>query len=101
MRCAVSVAGAVHQHALCGCLVLAFWQLGLSYALYAEAIKHVPALEAMLIPMIEPGIESRSGDARAGERQGPGRCWCCARPRRSARARNSNGSRPRNQTALA
>src|SRR5207253_2260942 len=35
-------------------LVLGVLQLGLSYALYAEAIKHVTALEAMLIPLIEP-----------------------------------------------
>src|SRR5205085_2912874 len=35
-------------------LALGVVQLGVSYALYAEAIKHVTALEAMLIPMIEP-----------------------------------------------
>jgi drug/metabolite transporter (DMT)-like permease len=29
-------------------------QLGISYWLYARAIKHVTALEAVLIPVIEP-----------------------------------------------
>ncbi len=29
-------------------------QLGVSYMLYARAIKHVTALEAVLIPVIEP-----------------------------------------------
>jgi drug/metabolite transporter (DMT)-like permease len=37
-----------------GLLVLGVFQLGFSYILYAEAIKHVTALEAILIPVIEP-----------------------------------------------
>ena len=35
-------------------LILGVVQLGLSYLLYARAIKHVTALEAVLIPVIEP-----------------------------------------------
>lgn len=35
-------------------LLLGVFQLGLSYMLYALAIKHVTALEAILIPVIEP-----------------------------------------------
>ena len=35
-------------------LVLGVVQLGLSYRLYARAIRHVTALEAVLIPVIEP-----------------------------------------------
>ena len=35
-------------------LVLGVVQLGFSYRLYAQAIKHVTALEAVLIPVIEP-----------------------------------------------
>ena len=37
-----------------GLLLLGVVQLGLSYVLYSEAIKHVTALEAVLIPGIEP-----------------------------------------------
>jgi drug/metabolite transporter (DMT)-like permease len=35
-------------------LVLGFFQLGLSYVLYTYAIKEVTALEAIMIPVIEP-----------------------------------------------
>ena len=35
-------------------LVLGVFQLGLPYLLYARAIRHVTALEAVLIPVIEP-----------------------------------------------
>jgi len=37
-----------------GLLLLGVFQLGISYILYALAIKHVSALEAILIPVIEP-----------------------------------------------
>ncbi|WP_069998147.1 DMT family transporter [Cellulosilyticum sp. I15G10I2] len=37
-----------------GILLLGVFQLGLSYILYSKAIKHVSALEAVLIPIIEP-----------------------------------------------
>jgi drug/metabolite transporter (DMT)-like permease len=37
------------------CLVLlGIFQIGLSYALFSEAIKHVSALEGILVPVIEP-----------------------------------------------
>lgn len=37
-----------------GIVLLGVFQLGLSYVLYSKAIKHVSALEAVLIPIIEP-----------------------------------------------
>ena len=37
-----------------GIILLGVFQLGLSYILYSEAIKHVTAIEAILIPVIEP-----------------------------------------------
>ena len=52
-------------------LVLGVLQLGLSYALYAEAIKHVTALEAMLIPLIEPVLNPIWVMLALGERPGP------------------------------
>jgi drug/metabolite transporter (DMT)-like permease len=37
------------------CLVLlGIFQIGLSYALFSEAIRHVSALEGILVPVIEP-----------------------------------------------
>jgi len=39
---------------LIGLLLLGTFQLGAAYIFYALAIKHVPALEAILIPVIEP-----------------------------------------------
>src|SRR5205085_4647159 len=56
-------------------LVLGVVQLGLSYALYTEAIKHVTALEAMLIPLIEPILNPVWVMLALGER--PGR-WAIA-----------------------
>jgi drug/metabolite transporter (DMT)-like permease len=37
-----------------GLAMLGVFQLGLSYILYAQAIRHVAALEAVLIPVLEP-----------------------------------------------
>jgi drug/metabolite transporter (DMT)-like permease len=37
-----------------GLILLGVFQLGCSYILYAEAIKHVTAFEAILIPILEP-----------------------------------------------
>ena len=37
-----------------GLILLGVFQLGISYILYAEAIKHVTALEGILIPVLEP-----------------------------------------------
>lgn len=37
-----------------GIILLGIFQLGLSYVLYASAIKHVTAIEGILIPVLEP-----------------------------------------------
>ncbi len=37
-----------------GLILLGVFQLGISYLLYAKAIRHITALEAVLIPVIEP-----------------------------------------------
>ncbi len=37
-----------------GILLLGIFQLGLAYVLYAEAMKHITALEGLLVPTIEP-----------------------------------------------
>ena len=52
-------------------LILGVVQLGLSYALYAEAIKHVTALEAILIPLVEPVLNPVWVMIALGERPGP------------------------------
>lgn len=41
-------------NSLIGILLLGVFQLGLSYHLYTKAITHVTALEAVLIPVVEP-----------------------------------------------
>jgi drug/metabolite transporter (DMT)-like permease len=46
-------------------------QLGLSYLLYARAIRHVTALEAVLIPVIEPILNPIWVLLVLGERPGP------------------------------
>jgi len=52
-------------------LALGVIQLGLSYMLYARAIKHVTALEAVLIPVIEPILNPVWVMLFVGERPGP------------------------------
>jgi drug/metabolite transporter (DMT)-like permease len=52
-------------------LALGIVQLGLSYMLYARAIKHVTALEAVLIPVIEPILNPVWVMLFVGERPGP------------------------------
>jgi drug/metabolite transporter (DMT)-like permease len=37
-----------------GLILLGVFQLGLSYVLYSEAVKHITALEAILVPVVEP-----------------------------------------------
>lgn len=37
-----------------GIILLGIFQLGCAYLLYALAIKHIPAIEAILIPVLEP-----------------------------------------------
>jgi len=41
-------------NSIIGVILLGVFQLGASYILFSEAIKHVNALEAILIPVIEP-----------------------------------------------
>lgn len=45
---------AIDASSLIGLLLLGIFQLGIPYILYALALKHVTALEAILIPVIEP-----------------------------------------------
>ena len=41
-------------HSIIGVMLLGIFQLGLSYYFYTKAIPHVSALEAVLIPVLEP-----------------------------------------------
>jgi len=52
-------------------LALGIFQLGLSYLLYASAIKRITALEAVLIPVIEPILNPIWVMLALGERPGP------------------------------
>lgn len=52
-------------------LLLGTLQLGLPYVLYAIAIKHVTALEATLIPLLEPVLNPLWVMLALGERPGP------------------------------
>lgn len=54
-----------------GLLLLGVFQLGISYILYAMAIKHVSALEAILIPVIEPLLNPVWVFLALGEFPGP------------------------------
>jgi len=51
-------------------LLLGVFQLGLPYILYSEAIKHVTALEATLVPIIEPILNPIWVFLAIGERPG-------------------------------
>lgn len=51
---AIAAAPALDARSLVALLLLGIVQLGLAYLIYARAIKHVTALEAVLIPVIEP-----------------------------------------------
>ena len=51
--------------------VLGVVQLGFSYRFYAQAIRHVTALEAVLIPVIEPILNPVWVLLFVGERPGP------------------------------
>ena len=52
-------------------VVLGVVQLGLSYRFYARAIRHVTALEAVLIPVVEPVFNPLWVLLFVGERPGP------------------------------
>jgi drug/metabolite transporter (DMT)-like permease len=54
-----------------GLVLLGVLQLGLSHVLYATAIKHVTALEAILIPVIEPILNPVWVFLLMGEMPGP------------------------------
>lgn len=51
---AIVAAPALDARSFVALLLLGIVQLGLAYLIYARAIKHVTALEAVLIPVIEP-----------------------------------------------
>jgi drug/metabolite transporter (DMT)-like permease len=53
-----------------GLVLLGVFQLGCSYILYAEAIKHVTALEGILIPILEPVLNPIWVFLLLGERPG-------------------------------
>ncbi len=53
-----------------GLLLLGVFQLGCSYILYAEAIRHVTALEGILIPILEPVLNPVWVFLLLGERPG-------------------------------
>jgi drug/metabolite transporter (DMT)-like permease len=53
-----------------GLVLLGVFQLGFSYILYAEAIKHITALEGILIPIIEPVLNPIWVFLLLGERPG-------------------------------
>lgn len=53
-----------------GLVLLGLFQIGLSYILYTEAIKHVTALEGVLIPVIEPVLNPLWVACFLGEKPG-------------------------------
>ena len=46
--------GIPSQQSMIALIVLGVFQLGIPYILYSKAIKHVSALDAVLIPVLEP-----------------------------------------------
>jgi drug/metabolite transporter (DMT)-like permease len=54
---------------------LGVFQLGLSYIIYSRAIRHVPALESILVPIIEPVLNPVWVFLFVGEAPGP---WAIA-----------------------
>ncbi|RMG68583.1 MAG: EamA/RhaT family transporter [Calditrichaeota bacterium] len=56
---------------LAGILILGVFQLALPYILFTYAIQHVPAIEAVLIPYIEPILNPVWVFLVLGERPGP------------------------------
>lgn len=53
-----------------GILILGIFQLGISYTLFSLAVRHVSALEAILIPVIEPILNPIWVFLATGERPG-------------------------------
>ncbi len=58
-----------------GILILGVFQLGISYILYSLAVQHVSALEAILIPIIEPLLNPIWVFLFTGESPGPYAVW--------------------------
>ena len=54
-----------------GLVILGVFQLGLSYAIFAVAIRHVTAMEGILIPVLEPLLNPLWVLLFVGERIGP------------------------------
>ncbi len=50
----ILTSGVPSTRSIIGLLLLGIFQLGCSYLLYALAIKHISAIEAILVPVIEP-----------------------------------------------
>lgn len=61
----------IDASSLIGLLILGIFQLGIPYILYALALKHVTALEAILIPVIEPLLNPVWVFLVIGETPGP------------------------------
>lgn len=59
------------MQSIIGLLLLGVFQLGFSYILFAEASKHVSAVEAILIPVIEPLLNPIWVFLFVGEAPGP------------------------------
>jgi drug/metabolite transporter (DMT)-like permease len=59
----------------CAAAFLGIFQLGLSYTLYSIAIRHLPALESILVPIIEPLLNPVWVLLFIGEKPGP---WALA-----------------------
>ncbi len=68
---AIATAPALPARGWIGLLALGVVQLGLSYRFYAQAIKHVTALEAVIIPVVEPIFNPLWVLFFFGERPGP------------------------------
>ena len=58
-----------------GLLLLGVFQIGISYACYVVAIRNVTAMEAVLIPVIEPILNPLWTLLWMGERLGPWAIW--------------------------
>jgi drug/metabolite transporter (DMT)-like permease len=67
---ALSSLGEVSLQGWLGLLALGVVQLGISYVLYVQAIQHVSALEAILIPVVEPLLNPVWVVLLTGERPG-------------------------------
>lgn len=61
----------MHISSIIAVFVLGVFQLGFGYVLYTQAIRYVTALEAILIPMLEPVLNPIWVAIVDGERPGP------------------------------